>query len=414
VDVLYQAPWLSEVLFLWVENIMKRIHQWLKRKASAAAPLIAYGAAGRPVWTPRNYQTLAEEGYHKNVTVYRCVSLIARGVSSVPWLLYRDEQELEDHPLLTLLNCPSPQQAGSAFMEAVVGYFLLSGNSYIEAILGHQGYPVELYPLRPDRVKIIPGNSGLPIAFDYQLGGHHKRITCDLENGESPILHLKNFNPLNDWYGMSPIEAAARAIDQHNAVGEHNLALLQNGGRPSGALTLKPIPHSQPLTEVQRESLRQDLKAAYEGSSNAGRIMILEGDFEWKEMGLSPKDLDFLPGKLLSAREISQAFGVPPMLAGIPGDATFANYKEARFHLWEDTIIPLLEFILAEFNLWLTPLFGPDLKLTYDSDAIPALVLRREAKWAKIAAADFLTINEKRQAIGYSPLSGGDVLAVKE
>jgi HK97 family phage portal protein len=143
-------------------------------------------------------------------------------------------------------------------------------------------------------------------------------------------------------------------------------------------------------------------------------MMILEGEFDWKEMGLSPKDLDFLEGKNTSAREISQAFGVPPMLVGINGDATFANYKEARFHLWEDTIIPLLELILGEFNLWMSSFFGPHLKLTYDTDAIPALVARREAKWAKIMAADFLTINEKRQAVGYSPLVHGDVLVAKE
>ena len=137
---------------------------------------------------------------------------------------------------------------------------------------------------------------------------------------------------------------------------------------------------------------------------------MLEGDFEWKEMGLSPKDLDFIEGKNLSAREISQAFGVPPMLAGVPGDATFANYREARFHLWEDTILPLLEFLVAEFNLWLTPYFGENLRLGYDTDAIPALAQRREAAWSKIAQADFLTLNEKRQAVGYGPVVDGDVL----
>jgi HK97 family phage portal protein len=136
----------------------------------------------------------------------------------------------------------------------------------------------------------------------------------------------------------------------------------------------------------------------------------MEGDFDWKEMGLSPKDLDFVEGKNISAREIAQAFGVPPMLVGVPGDATFANYREARFHLWEDTIIPLVEYITAELNLWLLPQFSENLRLAYDLDSIPALAPRREAAWAKIASADFLTINEKRQAVGYSPVSDGDRL----
>ena len=379
----------------------------LEKKASAVGSYVACNVMGRPVWTPRNYQLLADEGYQKNVIVYRCVSLISRGLGSVPWLLYDHDEEVERHPLLDLLNCPSPRQAGSAFIEALVGHLLLAGNAYIEAVFNGAGQVVELYALRPDRMQVIPGPTGLPIAYEYEVNGHKRRLECDPVTGRSAVLHLKNFHPLNDWYGMSPIEAAARSIDQHNVVGEHNLALLQNGGRPSGALLFKPS-NSNPLTENQRETLREDIRRLYEGNANAGRILVLEGDFDWKEMGLSPKDLDFIEGKLLSAREIAQAFGVPPMLVGVTGDATFANYKEARYHLWEDTIIPLLEFLVAELNLWLCPYFSESLKLGYDTDEIPALAQRREAVWTKIQEADFLTINEKREAVGYSPIKDGD------
>jgi HK97 family phage portal protein len=223
-------------------------------------------------------------------------------------------------------------------------------------------------------------------------------------------LHIKTFNPLHDWYGTSPIEAAAHAIDQHNAVASHNLALLQNGGRPSGALQFRPGRQGECLSEEQREGLRQDLKAAYEGGQNAGRILIMEGDFEWKEMGLSPKDLDFIEGKYLSAREIAQVYGVPPMLVGVPGDATFSNYKEARYHLWEDTILPYLEMIKGEFNRWLSPLFEEGLTLDYDRDSIAALAPKRELVWGKLEKASFLTINEKRALVGYSPIPDGDRL----
>lgn len=301
------------------------------RKMSAVGPLLTCGMVGNPVWTPRRYDSLAVEGYQRNVIVYRCVNLIARGLGSVPWLLYRGETEVEAHPLLDLLKSPSPRQAGSAFMEAVTGYFLLSGNAYVEAVLDPQGRPLELYPLRPDRVKIIPGPGGLPAGYEYSVGGMHKTLSCDPLTGHSCILHLKNFHPLNDWYGMSAMEAAAQSIDQHNAVAGHNLALLQNGGRPSGGLIVRPAPHSRVANDAQMRSLRQDLQEMYAGHKNAGQILVLEGDCEWREMGLSPKDLDFIEGKNLSAREIAQAYGVPPMLVGVPGDATFANYREARF-----------------------------------------------------------------------------------
>jgi len=130
--------------------------------------------------------------------------------------------------------------------------------------------------------------------------------------------------------------------------------------------------------------------------------MILEGDFDCKEMGLSPKDL-FIEGKNLSSREIAQAFGVPPMLVGVPGDSTFSNYREARFHLWEDTILPLLDMITHELNTWLTPRFGHNLTLTYNMDAVPALATRREAEWQKVSVCPFLTINEKRLQWGIPP-----------
>lgn len=392
---------------------MKKFLNTLKtmwpKQTSSNTNMLAIGTFGKPIFTPRHYEQLADEGYQRNVIVFRCINLIARGLGSVPWLLYSKDHEIEQHPLLNLLNSPSPQQAGSAFMESIVSHLLLSGNAYIEAVFNSLGQVQELYSLRPDRMRIIASSSGIE-AYEYMVGTHRKQYPVNPQTGSSQILHIKLFHPLHDWYGLSPIEAAACSIDQHNAVSNHNLALLQNGGRPSGAFVIKPTNHSSPLTEQQRSQLREDIQEFYQGSKNAGKILMMEGDFSWQDMGLSPKDLDFISGKYVSAREICQAFGVPPILAGIPGDATFANYKEARFHLWEDTILPLLDHLVAEMNLWLTQFFGKDLRLGYDHDSIAALSPKREAAWAKVCTADFLTINEKRQAVGYSPIAGGDCL----
>jgi HK97 family phage portal protein len=382
---------------IWRQKIAHHFSQ----KSSQIGPLIAYNTIGRAVWTPRSYSALSEEGYQKNVIVYRAVSLIARSAASVQWQLYYKDQELYNHPLLTLLRAPNPTQAFSSFMEAVISYLLLAGNSYIELVRSGEGTPLELYALRPDRMKVIPDAQANIIGYEYSTTGYSRTI----EGYPSPVLHLRCFNPLNDWYGMSPLEAAATAIDQHNAVSHHNLALLQNGGRPSGALLFRPSNGERYMSEKQREELRQNLRKAYEGSENAGKIMVLEGDFTWQEMGLSLKDLDFINGKNLSAREIAQAYGIAPLLVGIQGDATFANYREARFHLWEDTVLPLLEMIISAFNSWLVSSFGRDLRLTYAIDSIPALAPRREGIWERINQANFLTINEKRKALGYKPLS---------
>lgn len=378
-----------------------------REKASQTSSLVACNVVGKPVWTPRQYDALAREGYSQNVIVYRAVNLVSRSAASVPWRLHLGNKEIIAHPLLDLLHKPNPLQGGASFIEACLAFKLLSGNSYIEAVCDKGGLPVELYCLRPDRMKIIPGKNGVPKAYQYSVNGQDKIIPVDPINGFSNILHLKMFHPLDDWYGMSPIEAAAHAIDQNNAVSSHNLAILQNGGRPTGALISKS---DQPLTQEQIEILREGIQANLSGSHNAGRVLVLEGGLDWKEMGLSPKDLDFINGKAMSAREIVQAFGVPPMLVGVPGDSTFANYKEARLHLWEDTIIPLLDHLCDEFNSWLLPQFSEKLTLSFDLDGIPALANRRETLWKKITESNFLTTNEKRSALGYAPIKGGDTL----
>lgn len=394
----------------FVSKFLRRPESSLEtKKYSHTSSYTTVTNVGSPVWTPRQYDKLCKEGYQKNVVVYRCVSLIAKSIASVPWTLQKGYHQVDRHPLLTLLTEPNPARGGAQFIEALMSYLLLDGNAYAEFLVNGKGRPVEIHTLRPDRVKVVPGAHGVPAAYTYRVGEQERIIPVDPTSGKSRMLHLKLFHPLNDWYGMSPLEAAAHSIDQHNAVSGHNLAVLQNGGRPSGALIIgRNNAEGYNLSTEQRERLRENIDGFMRGPSNSGRILVMEGDMQWQEMGMSLKDLDFIEGKKLSAREIAQVFGVPPMLAGIPGDATFANFKEARFHLWEDTILPLLDSLTDELNRWLVPIFGNDLTLGHDPDRIPALSHRRETIWNRINQADFLTINEKRQAIGYGPIEGGN------
>ncbi len=156
----------------------------------------------------------------------------------------------------------------------------------------------------------------------------------------APILHLKLFHPLDDHYGFAPIEAAAVALDIHNAAGAWNKALLDNSARPSGALVYQAKDGGN-LTSEQYQRLKAELEAGFTGTRKAGRPLLLEGGLDWKAMSLSPKDMDFLEAKNGAAREIALAFGVPPMLLGIPGDNTYANFKEANAAFWRSTVLPL-------------------------------------------------------------------------
>jgi HK97 family phage portal protein len=254
----------------------------------------------------------------------------------------------------------------------------------------------------------VPGPDGWPDAYDYTLDGRVTRIAGEAAPGIPRVLHLKLWHPLDDHYGFSPIEAAAAAIDLHNTASSWNKALLDNSARPSGALVYAARDGSA-LTSDQYERLKRELESGFQGATNAGRPLLLEGGLDWKAMSLSPKDLDFQEARNAAAREIALAIGVPPQLLGIPGDATYSNYQEANRALWRHTVIPLIHRITAALTTWL----GASSQLTIrpDLDAVEALAPDRDALWKRLDRTTFLTTNEKRALAGYGPLaSDADIL----
>jgi HK97 family phage portal protein len=374
-------------------------------KASRTARVIALESGGRARWTPRDYASLAREGYAANAIVHRTVKLVAENVASVSFLLFEGAAERDRHPLLALLARPNPRQAQGTFLDAMCSYLLLAGNAYVEAV-ALDGTVRELYALRPDRMRVVPGPDGWAEAYEYTAGGRSVRFD-QTQSPLPPILHLTCFHPLDDHYGLSPLEAAAVAVDTHNAAAKWNKALLDNAARPSGALVYAGSDNAL-LSESQFERLKHELEGQYQGAVNAGRPLLLEGGLDWKAMSLSPKDMDFLEAKHTAAREIALAFGVPPMLLGIPGDNTYSNYQEANRVFWRATVLPLANRIAGALAHWLAPAFGADLQLAIDTDRIEALNSDRAALWERVTAAPFLTLNEKRAATGYGAVEGGD------
>ncbi len=376
-------------------------------KASAAAPLIALHHTGQPVWSPKDYAAFAREGYARNPVVYRAVRMIAEAAASVPLRLYEGDAEITAHPLLDLLSAPNAASCGPDLLEDWYGYLLIAGNAYMEAVSVAGGVR-ELHVLRPDRMKIVPGTDGWPEAYEYTANGMSTRFRQSPEDGLRPILHMALFNPANDYYGMSPIEAAASAIDLHNSASGWNKALLDNAARPSGALVYTSAEGQ--LTEEQFARLKSELESNYQGAMNAGRPLLLEGGLDWKAMSLSPKDMDFIEAKHVAAREIALALGVPPMLLGIPGDNTYANYAEANRVFWRQTVLALVGRTLKALNIWLAPGFGERLELRPALDRIEALGAERAALWDRVQRADFLTIDEKRAAVGLGPIGADAAL----
>ena len=377
-------------------------------KASKGGALVALSNMGQPVWSPRDYGTFASEGYLQNTVVYRCVRMISEAAASVPLGVTEDGVRLSEHPLLNLIAQPNELQCAPDFFEAWYGFLLIAGNSYVEAVSVGQDVR-ELHVLRPDRMKVVPGDGGWPDAFEYCVNGQSVRFDQTQSPGVRPILHQSFFHPLNDHYGASPIEAASISIDIHNAASGWNKALLDNSARPSGALIYNSADGN--LTGEQYERLKLQLQENYQGAGNAGRPLLLEGGLDWKGMGFSPKDMDFIEAKYVAAREIALALGVPPMLLGIPGDNTYSNYQEANRNFWRQTVLPLVGKTCKALSAWLGPQFGDGLILAPELDRIEGLASEREALWRRVGEAEFLTINEKREAVGLGPVNGGERLA---
>ncbi len=374
-------------------------------KTSATGPVIAFHGTGRVAWSARDTVSLTKTGFSGNPVGFRCVKMIAEAAASLPLVAQDDERRYEAHPLLALLARPNAGQGRADLLENLYGQLMLTGNAYLEVVSDAGGAPLELHVLRSDRMQMVPGQDGWPIAFEYKVGARKHRF--DMTNGATPICHIRSFHPQDDHYGLSPMQAAAAALDVHNAASRWSKSLLDNAARPSGAIVYKGVDGQGQLGSDQYARLQDEMESYHQGAVNAGRPMLLEGGLDWKPMGFSPSDMEFQKTKESAAREIALAFGVPPMLLGLPGDATYANYQEAHRAFYRLTVLPLVAKVLASVSNWLADHMGESARIATDLDGVPALSAEREAQWRRVAQADFLSDGEKRVLLGLPKLADG-------
>lgn len=357
-------------------------------KARAVGPSPApWYAAYSPSGPPRSYEAQVRAGFVANPVVSRAVRIIADGVAGAPII-----STPAAHPALALFG------RDGGVLEAIAANLMLHGNAYVEVACGAGGLPVALYPLRPERVSVESDAGGWPLAYLYRAGSSLTRYPAQTRGDRAALVHLRGFHPLDDHYGLGCLAAAAAAIEVHNGAARWNQALLDNAARPSGALVYDPGDGSA-LSAAQFARLKEQMGEQYQGAANAGRPMLLDGGMKWQPLSLTPAEMDFVRVRDTAAREIALAFGVPPMLLGLPGDATYANYREANVALWRLTLLPLAAKILGGLSRQLQA-WWPDLHLDLDRDAVPALAGDRALLWGQVTAAGFLSDAEKRAMLG--------------
>jgi len=383
------------------------------------------------VWNPEKDETYINKGYRYNSTIYSIVNLINKAASTIPFQVYevKNDNDLKRYKAMTsgelntsvlskserlkksslieldgteiheLLNRPNPAQSFSAFLQEIIAFGKLTGNRYIYGITPETGRAAgkfkELYVLPSQVVEINSGGLMQPVK-DYSLeyNGSHK-IPAE------QILHIKDFNPFYDGtgshlYGMSPLKAGLRSMVANNEALTTGVKYLQNQ-TARGVL----MSEEGDLTETQARALKQKFKNQYQGSENAGDVIITPKKLSWVNFGLNASDLSLLEQYDSSIKDLCNIYNVPVQLLNNTSASTYNNQKEAKKALYQNAVIPELIKVRDELNRWLAPQFGEKLFIDFDFTVIPELQEEMDKVVSQMSQAWWLTPNEKREATGF-------------
>tara|TARA_R110001599_G_scaffold210877_4_gene408257 strand:+ start:3334 stop:5538 length:2205 start_codon:yes stop_codon:yes gene_type:complete len=368
-----------------------------------------------------SYESMSKQGYMNAVAVYYCTTLISQKAGSVPVKLFKkaerkeDRTEIYSHPILDLIRNPNPVFDWENYVESFMSYFFLDGNVYERPIVVN-GKVKEMVLYSPSEVGIETNKYDVATGYKVTHNGKVKIYPIKKLDLSSEVKHFKNFNPLDKNRGLSVLRSASTVIDIQNSGDAHNLNMLTNQARPSGALTYKPADGAPAqLDEEQFERLKEEMREQYSGSENTGRPLLLEGGLDWVQMSLNARDLDYLNSRGVSQKDVCRVYKVPAVLLGLDNDSTYNNVREARLGLWDDAITPVLNKVINHWNKHILPLFGEEangLELVADYSGVSDLETRTERVWNRIDGADFITLNEKRNMINLDPIDGGNTIMI--
>ena len=344
---------------------------------------------------PKSYEAQVRASYLANPVAARAIRLISEGAGGAPLV-----SNPAGHPALALLASTGFGASGPGLLETLSGAIAIARQCLCGGGNGARWFAGGVVCAAPrtgdggGRQPRLAGwlsvsRRGGSNALSSGIDGRSRRVAA----------HIRAYHPLDDHYGVGCLGAAAAAVDVHNAAAKWNRALLDNAARPSGAILYQPGDGIAVERPNNIDRLKAEMESGFAGAANAGRPMLLEGGLSWQAMSLTPAEMDFARARDTAAREIALAFGVPPVLLGLPGDATYANYKEANIALWRLTLLPLTGRILAALSAHLQH-WWPGLEVRVDRDAVPALSEDRERLWSQVSNAAFLSDPEKRALLG--------------
>ena len=363
----------------------------------------AFGAGGG--WANPEYGAY----YATSVPVYAAVKLRADAVSRPPVTVYRRSPDgtgtklpvAASHPVQQLLNRVNHWYTRGDLWRATEIYLNLWGQAFWALERDEEGRR-EIWPLRPDRVTILPDRQHYIRGFVYRgRSGSPVAYTAD------EVIWLRYFNPLEEYAGLSPLAPARLSVDMGGDGLRFNRNFLRNSAQPDFVL----LTDAQ-MTDAEIEDFYNRWEARYRGPQNARRPAIANFVRDIRTLGLSHRDMDFIRGLRWSLEEVSRAYGVPkPLLADLER-ATFANINAAERIFWRNTIVPEIRFLEEQLNRLLLPRLGyPDLELEFDLSAIEAMQEdenSRVSREMQLLDRGVITINELRRQRNLPEVPWGD------
>jgi HK97 family phage portal protein len=384
------------------------------------------------VWNPENDDTYVNEGYRKNATIYSIINLITKAASTIPICVYEkvnDSElkrynamtsgmidgtiihksnmlkksaliELKDTELHEILERPNPAQSYASFISELIAFGKLTGNRYVYGIGPDTGDNIgkykELYVMPSQIMEIISGGMFEPIKeYKIQYNGSYA-IPAE------QICHIKDFNPYYDGtgshlYGQSPLRAGLRSLTTNNEAVQTGVKYLQNQ-TARGVL----MSDEGDLNEVQAQQLKDKFRSTYQGSNNAGDIVITPKKLSWVNFGLSAGDISLLEQYNASIKDLCNIYAVPSQLLNNDKASTYNNMKEAKKALYQNAVIPEMLKIRDELNRWLAPKYGEKYYIDFDFSVIPELQEEMDKVVDQMSRAWWITPNEKRASMSYA------------
>jgi len=359
--------------------------------------------SGIPQPMSLNYEAFAREGYSGNEIVFAAIEEISSSASEPRMHVRKGKEWQREGPLIVLIDRPNPFMDRYAFWATVLMYYHIAGNAYALKVRSRAGKVVELWLLRPDRVRIVPDATNFIARYDYMIGGG---VSVPL--AATDVIHWKKRNPLNDYYGMSPLTVIASRIDTDNYMREFIKSYFLNAGVPGGILSVK-----QELSQDAKDAIRDRFRGTFAGPRGWHELLVLdnaEATFtattaQMGQRGLVVPELD----EINEAR-LAMPFGVPLSIIGARlgmSSSSYGNRVSDREGFWDETLSPLYKELAGPMNLSLVPEFTGVDEIAFDLSDVRALqedVDKVHTRVLKDVEGGLMSFEEGRLALGLPPI----------